>query len=65
MKITETIERECCHPQHDLRDYKGVNVDKNTIRNLKGKFCVYCGQVWILTKDEYDTCFYTKLTGTL
>ncbi len=46
MKITETIERECCHPQHDLKLYQGIAIKGE--RNPK--FCVHCGQIWIWTR---------------
>jgi hypothetical protein len=44
MKITETIERDCCH-QKDLLPYKGVRSDiLNYGKNLQ--FCRHCGQIW-------------------
>jgi hypothetical protein len=41
MKITETIERECCDFRHDIKPYKGV-----VKSNAKYKFCVHCGQIF-------------------
>lgn len=47
MKIKETIERNCCHPQKDLKQYKGEITQGDRKRELeKYKFCVYCGQLW-------------------
>ena len=46
MKITETIERECCHPD-DLVKYQGVS---GIPAVLKPKFCKHCGQLWILER---------------
>lgn len=44
MKITETIERECCEPQ-DLRVFKGER--KGPAPPLL-KFCAHCGQIWTI-----------------
>ena len=50
MKITETIERECCSHE-DRRPYKGP-----VIRDLPGSvpqpefFCVNCGAWWVWEK---------------
>ena len=44
MKITETIERDCCAPGKDLIAYKGVR-NNQTVRNTY-MFCKYCGQIW-------------------
>lgn len=44
MKITETIERECCAPGKDLVEYKGLRTDsakKNPFMR-----CKHCGQIW-------------------
>jgi hypothetical protein len=38
MKITETIERNCCE-QKDLKPYLGNKA-------LKLLYCVHCGQLW-------------------
>ena len=43
MKITETIERECCVPGKDLVEYKGLLSGKHI---NKPQFCKHCGQVW-------------------
>ncbi len=45
MKITETIERECCDERKgDLQPYMGA-------AEFDGKraffFCIHCGQVWV------------------
>ena len=40
MKITETIERECCQPG-DLRPYAGFQEAPDGIW-----FCAHCGQLW-------------------
>lgn len=39
MKITETIERECCDPSKDLKIYKD-----GSDRRLRK--CIHCGQIW-------------------
>lgn len=44
MKITETIERECCQRQ-DLKPYRGVMHE--SLKRHCPKFCVHCGQVWM------------------
>ena len=44
MKITETIERECCQ-QKDMRPYRGKL--SPLLKVNKPLFCVHCGQVWI------------------
>jgi NADH pyrophosphatase NudC (nudix superfamily) len=56
MKITETIERECCDPEKDLKQ-----VDVQNFENCS--FCIHCGQWWIkkstdmkLTASE-ETCW--------
>lgn len=52
VKIKETIERDCCHPTHDLKPYKG--------RYLYGfkklLFCDKCGQLhfWVRRAGEMD-----------
>ncbi len=40
-KITETIERECCHPTKDLKKYSGVHM----YGFKKLWFCQHCGQL--------------------
>ena len=59
MKITETIERECCQPQ-DMRPYKGDCTDKNWMRNIKPLFCIHCGQIWERVKDAYGDTEFIK-----
>jgi hypothetical protein len=47
MKITETVERDCCATK-DLRPYSGMVCSKsreNTCSPLL--FCKHCGQVWV------------------
>jgi len=47
MLIREEIERECCHPDKDLKPYQAKDP------NLKGtRFCVHCGQIW---KGRHET----------
>lgn len=43
MKITETIERECCQ-QRDMKDYGGMWIDMNT--TCMFSFCIHCGQLY-------------------
>lgn len=43
MKITETIERECCDHRKDLIVYKGLLSGRYID---KPRFCKHCGQVW-------------------
>lgn len=43
MKITETIERECCEGQ-DLKRYMGV-LKNSTINPIF--YCKHCGELWI------------------
>lgn len=43
MKITETIERECCQP-NDLAQYQGNPIMSHSKHPFK--FCKHCGQVW-------------------
>ena len=54
MKISETIERQCCEHQ-DFKPYKGL-VDETKegyimIKTHKPVFCKHCGQVWIHTRE--------------
>lgn len=44
MKITEQVERECCHPSKDLAVYKGKPI--GDLPNTTVRFCVHCGQLW-------------------
>jgi hypothetical protein len=49
MKITETIERECCKWPDDLKDYFGKRPEGfPSAGGSKGKiwFCKHCGQLW-------------------
>ena len=48
MKITETIERECCQPR-DLKPYLGkVSFNRDQWRP---QFCVHCGQIHVCTRE--------------
>ena len=68
MKIKETIERECCDPDKDLRPVgEGVSTIAEQSRNfdyrLEVFFCIHCGQWWVrpysnVTPSHYK---YTKL----
>lgn len=59
MKITETIERECCDERlGDLRPYRGSavrKVDKSVVPEMDSrgifKFCVHCGQIYRKTRQ--------------
>lgn len=51
MKITETIERDCCQFA-DLKPYKG-QVEKGS-KERSRKFCVHCGQQWEWTREPGD-----------
>lgn len=42
MKITETIDRECCSWPNDLKPVKGMKVPGAD----KSWFCVHCGRLW-------------------
>jgi hypothetical protein len=44
VKITETVDRECCHPTRDLKLYQGLRF--KDAGNRKYHFCVHCGQFW-------------------
>lgn len=44
MKVTETIERDCCQHQ-DLKPYKGTIGD--SLKTNHPSFCQHCGQIWI------------------
>jgi DNA-directed RNA polymerase subunit M/transcription elongation factor TFIIS len=46
MKISETVERECCHCQHDLKTYRGKPIGDLGESFGKIRFCVHCGQLW-------------------
>lgn len=48
MKISETIERECCQTR-DLRKYQGL-VD-TIVKTFKPEFCIHCGQIWIHDRE--------------
>lgn len=58
MKITETVERECCEPK-DLKKYHGVLKSAHPEADLF--FCVHCGEIWDLilvgSKDAKETRF--------
>lgn len=48
MKITETIERQCCDFQKDLKAYKGI--PSKGLKNFmvySPLFCIHCGQIWV------------------
>ncbi len=48
MKITETIERECCEPR-DLKPYSGKFNGYSELPlswQVTVQFCIYCGQLW-------------------
>ena len=45
MKINETIERECCVYQKDLKKYNGL-LDNRVNDPESILFCVHCGQLW-------------------
>ena len=45
MKITETIERDCCEFK-DLKPYKGYVLSEENGKPRKLMFCQYCGQLW-------------------
>ncbi len=48
MKITETIERECCDERKgDLKQYRGDPKSTTSLARDKMLFCVHCGQIWI------------------
>lgn len=49
MKISETIERECC-AHKDLIEYKGKRNQSNEYPP-KLHFCKYCGQLWYATRE--------------
>lgn len=65
MKIKETIERDCCNPNKDLRK---VSVKPNThVNDLKKYFfCIHCGQWWkgpsFDTIDGPHDYSYTKVS---
>lgn len=42
MKITETIERECCNREKDMKTYNGTGAPGIGVR----WFCIHCGQLW-------------------
>jgi hypothetical protein len=42
LKITETIERDCCENQ-DLATYRGLT---KMAAYRRPKFCKHCGQIW-------------------
>lgn len=45
MKISETIERECC-TRADLIPYNGTNFHVTHLARLKYMFCRHCGCIW-------------------
>lgn len=47
MKITETIERECCVRDKDFLIYQGTydTIEQGT--KARVEFCCHCGQIWI------------------
>lgn len=58
MKITETIERECCQPQ-DLKPYLGKADSKGV------KFCVHCGQARRSGHEYADLTYSGDELGTV
>lgn len=50
MKIKETIERDCCDPDKDLK-----RVDVPNFQNCG--FCIHCGQWWLDPEKEDPTGF--------
>jgi len=44
VKITETIERDCCLSK-DLKPYNGKM--NPSVKKYHPYFCIYCGQIWI------------------
>ena len=52
MKITETIERDCCTPT-DLRCYSGPVLPGFTAeyaKKVRLSFCTYCGSLWFFIR---------------
>jgi len=48
MKITETVDRECCQRQ-DMKPYNGkIGAE---VKRFRPRFCVHCGQVWIVDSE--------------
>lgn len=45
MKITETIERNCCQWSRDMLKYHG-KPPKNYPKDHSIWFCTHCGQLW-------------------
>jgi len=57
MKVTETIERECCE-KADRRPYRGLR--GLYLLREKMEFCIHCGQLWsktLFTQDGHETYF--------
>lgn len=61
--ITETVERSCCHPVKDFKEYHGrAGVGQGvSSAYLPGnkvfdnlRFCVHCGQVWQYYREPGD-----------
>lgn len=50
MKVTETIERQCCDEMKDMKPYLGPK--PRHIKKRVIKFCVHCGSVWQLLRRE-------------
>jgi hypothetical protein len=44
MKITETIERDCCHPNKDLIPIKFRKVVYPS--GPQDRYCIHCGRRW-------------------
>lgn len=44
VKVRQTIERGCCHPD----DLRAVKCATSIPAPLKPKFCIHCGQYWVL-----------------
>jgi hypothetical protein len=45
MKITETIERDCC-ARIDLKPYLGLSTIQVRDGRARLLFCIHCGQIW-------------------
>ncbi len=57
IKVTETIERDCCQVG-DLRIYYGRKVED--IPGHMIRFCGHCGQMWAMHRG--DGCMEAQLT---
>jgi hypothetical protein len=48
MKVTETIERDCCDPNKDLEPYLGIL--SAAANRFSPEFCIQCGQIWVTSR---------------